>query len=249
MSRLTKIFLVSIAFVLAFTTLVLFSSAASAVSTGTIFIGSNDSASRYPLGLEAGVDSGAFPNFQTGGIYQQVYAGSSFSGPVTITQIAFASNNQFGSGPGTATYNFNIALGATAAVPNGLSTNLAANRGPVMSPVFSGPVVRTLTASNQFDLVVDIAPFTYNPAAGNLLLENTMNSPVQFTGGQVFTQRALSQHQPSCQLNRRRWKFLYGTRLACAHASRIEYHGQAHRQLGWPRSSMMPTSLGRLTAR
>jgi len=136
--------------------------------------------------LEAGVDNTSFPNFQTGGTYQQVYAGSSFSGPVTITQIAFASSSQLTSGPGTATYNFNISLSTTAAGPNGLSTNLVANRGADFAQVFTGVKTATLTANNQFDVVIDVVPFTYNPAQGNLLMEINFNAPVQFTGGSVL---------------------------------------------------------------
>jgi hypothetical protein len=109
--------------------------------------------------LEAGVDNTSFPNFQTGGIYQQVYAGSSFSGPVTITQIAFASSSQLTSGPGTATYNVNISLSTTPAAPNGLSTNLVANRGADFAQVFTGIKTATLTASNQFDVVIDVCSF------------------------------------------------------------------------------------------
>ncbi|HWP54887.1 MAG TPA: hypothetical protein VN476_12195, partial [Pyrinomonadaceae bacterium] len=164
MSRLKFILVLTLALVLS--TLVILSSAASAANPVPVIIGSSDSFSRYPIGLEAGVDNTSFPNFQTGGIYQQVYAGSSFSGPVTITQIAFASSSQLTSGPGTATYNINISLSTTPAAPNGLSTNLVANRGADFAQVFTGIKTATLTASNQFDVVIDVAPFTYNPAQG-----------------------------------------------------------------------------------
>lgn len=179
MSRLRKL-------VLVLTTLVLLSFASPVVNADTLIIGNNNDLSRYPFGKDRGAESGAFPDFAAGGIYQQVYASSAFSGTVTITQIAFASKGQLTSGPGTATYNFNIALSTTAAGPNGLSTNLAANRGADFAQVFSGTLTPTLTANNQFDLVIDIAPFTYNPADGNLLLDVTTNAPTQFTGGPVL---------------------------------------------------------------
>ena len=184
MSRLKFILVLTLALVLS--TLVILSSAASAANPVPVIIGSSDSFSRYPIGLEAGVDNTSFPNFQTGGIYQQVYAGSSFSGPVTITQIAFASSSQLTSGPGTATYNVNISLSTTPAAPNGLSTNLVANRGADFAQVFTGIKTATLTANNQFDVVIDVAPFTYNPAQGNLLMEVNFNAPIQFTGGSVL---------------------------------------------------------------
>lgn len=179
MPPISKLFLV-------LTTLILLSFAVPAVNATTVIVGSGDASSRYPIGLEPGVDSSAFPNFSAGGIYQQVYASSAFTGPITITQIAFASKAQLTSGPGTATYNFNVALSTTAAAPGGLSTNLAANRGGDLAQVFSGPLTATITASNQFDVVINITPFTYDPAKGNLLLDVVFNAPVQFTGGQVL---------------------------------------------------------------
>src|SRR3954463_4567808 len=122
MSRLLALILA-----LALTAMVFVSIPVAAVN-GTITIGANDNNSRYPIGLDPSANGTAFPNFQTGGTYQQVYAKTAFSGPVTITQIAFASH-ELTSNPGTATYNFSLALGSTAAAPNALSTNLVANRG------------------------------------------------------------------------------------------------------------------------
>lgn len=125
MPRLTKLFLV-------LTTLILLSLAAPVANADTLIIGTNENLSRYPFGSDPGNASSSFPDFVAGGIYQQVYARNAFSGPVTITQIAFASKGQLTSGPGIATYNFNVALSTTAAVPGALSTNLAANRGAIL---------------------------------------------------------------------------------------------------------------------
>src|SRR5436190_18534808 len=182
MSRLLTLILA-----LALTTLVFVGFTASATN-GTITIGAIDNNSRYPIGLDPGA-GGAFPNFQTGGTYQQVYAKSAFSGPVTITQIAFASH-ELTSNPGIATYNFNLSLGATAALPNALSTNLPANRGPQLVQVFTGPLNANITDGAQFDVIIDITPFTYDPANGNLLLEINFNAPVQFSGGSLLYFRA-----------------------------------------------------------
>src|SRR5436190_1725649 len=182
MSRLLTLILA-----LALTTLVFVGFTASATN-GTITIGAIDNNSRYPIGLDPGA-GGAFPNFQTGGTYQQVYAKSAFSGPVTITQIAFASH-ELTSNPGIATYNFNLSLGATAALPNALSTNLPANRGPQLVQVFTGPLNANITDGAQFDVIIDITPFTYDPANGNLLLEINFNSPIQFSGGSLLYFRA-----------------------------------------------------------
>jgi hypothetical protein len=80
MSRLLTLILA-----LALTTVVFVSIPASAVNS-TITIGANDNNSRYPIGLDPSANGTSFPNFQTGGTYQQVYAKSAFSGPVTITR-------------------------------------------------------------------------------------------------------------------------------------------------------------------
>ncbi len=183
MSRLLTIILA-----LALTTLVFVSIPASATNA-TITIGATDNNSRYPIGLDPSANGTAFPNFAAGGTYQQVYGKSAFSGPVTITQIAFASH-ELTSNPGTATYNFNLSLGVTAAAPNALSTNLAANRGAQLTPVFSGPLTANITDGAQFDVVIDVTPFTYDPANGNLLLEINFNAPVQFSGGSLLYFRA-----------------------------------------------------------
>jgi hypothetical protein len=149
----------------------------------TVIIGSNSNASRYPFGMDPSSASPAFPDFAANGVYQQVYAASSFSGPITITQIAFASSGAFSSGPGLANFNFNIGLSTSGAGPGSLSTSFAANRGADFAQVFSGPLNVSLTANDQFDLVINIIPFTYDPAAGNLLLDVSLSSATVFGGG------------------------------------------------------------------
>jgi hypothetical protein len=185
MSRLLTLILA-----LALTTLVVVSFPASAVNTGTVIVGSNNDLSRYPIGLDPSSATTAFPDFIAGGGYQQIYGSSAFSGPITITQIAFASSSNLTSGAGIATYNFNLALSTTGAGSGNLSTDFAANRGADFSQVFSGPVIAAITRNDQFDLVIDVVPFTYDPANGNLLLEVTMNAPTQFTGGSTLYYRA-----------------------------------------------------------
>jgi hypothetical protein len=166
--------------------LILLSFAPSMANAATLVIGSNGDLSRYPFGADPGAASSAFPDFAAGGVYQQVYAGSVFSGPVTITQIAFASKSVLTSGPGLATYNFNVGLSTTAVGPGGLSTNLATNRGADFAQVFTGILPVAITANNQFDVIINITPFTYNPANGNLLLDVSFNAPAQFSAGPVM---------------------------------------------------------------
>jgi hypothetical protein len=60
------------------------------------------------------------------GVYQQVYAARAFPGPVTITQIAFASFPQVN--PTTIISDLSLGLSTTARPVNGLSTDYAANR-------------------------------------------------------------------------------------------------------------------------
>ena len=85
MPRQTKI-------LIAFIILFVLSFAAPAVSASTLVIGANNDLTRYPFGRDPGNASSAFPDFVAGGVYQEVYAGTAFPGPVTITQIAFASS-------------------------------------------------------------------------------------------------------------------------------------------------------------
>lgn len=149
----------------------------------TVVIGSNSSGSRYPFGLDPSAASSSFPDYAAGGVYQQVYAASAFSGPITITQIAFASSGTFSSGPGLATFDFNLGLSTTGVGPGGLGTDFAANRGADYVQVFSGSLNVSISANDQFDFIIDIDPFTYDPALGNLLLDVSLNSPTLFTGG------------------------------------------------------------------
>src|ERR1044072_1002412 len=103
MARLTKLTLL-----LTTLTLLSLSFVSLPVNAVSTTVGGNDNFSRYPFGSDPGHLRAAVPGFAAGVVYQQVYSESSFSGPVTITQIAFASKAQITSGPGTATYNFDL---------------------------------------------------------------------------------------------------------------------------------------------
>ena len=179
MARLSKlIFVLTASVVLGFSFLT--------VNAATLVVGASNDISRYPFGKDPGAASVAFPDFASGGTYQQVYSSTAFSGPITIAQIAFASASQVTSGPGTANYNITVAFSTTNKGPNSLSTDLASNRGADLVPVFTGPVTTTLNAADQFDLVMDVTPFAYNPANGNLLLQVTVNAPTEFTGNPLY---------------------------------------------------------------
>jgi hypothetical protein len=105
--------------------------------------------------------------------YQQVYSSSIFSGPVRISAIEFF--NTFTTFPPeldavtNATYTFSFSM--TPAAVNGLSTTLPSNVGIGSQVFFSGALGGPLGGS---PFLVSGAPFIYNPALGNLLLQVTI---------------------------------------------------------------------------
>jgi hypothetical protein len=137
-----------------------------------IVIGGTNSNNSFPFGTSI---------YQ--GEYQQLYASTAFSGPVTITEIAFASATGFGSGQ-TRKLFLSLGLSTTAASLAAPSTNYGANKGADFTIVFSGSLSFTAQGTNAFDLMIPITPFTYTPANGNLLLDVVANSTG--TGNDVF---------------------------------------------------------------
>ena len=133
----------------------------------TVVTGGTGIANAYPFGN--------YPEGQyaAGSQYQQIYSSADFSGPVTITGIAFASTST--STPGANVYNFNIGLGTTSSTPANPSSTFAGNG--TTTQVFSGPLTAPLTATGNFDLTIPLTtPFSYNPSQGNLLLDVVLNS-------------------------------------------------------------------------
>ena len=128
-----------------------------------IVVGTNNGNNCFPFG-----------NCGYVGEYQEIYSSSSFSGPYTIGQIAFASGRFAG---GSASYNLTLGLGTTTSSPSAPSSNYASNKGADFTTVFSGTQNATLVANDSFDLVFNLTtPFMFNPASGNLLLDVVMNS-------------------------------------------------------------------------
>ena len=119
------------------------------------------------------------------GIAQDIWSSSqlaSLGGSVLITQLAFRLKPGTGSINATAT-SFALYLSTTSLTPSTMTTTFASNRGADYTQVFSG--AGTLWSSPgctgpavcPFDIVYNFGtPFLYNPAAGNLLIEE------QFTG-------------------------------------------------------------------
>ncbi len=108
--------------------------------------------------------------------YQQVYSASQFSGPLTISAIAFRRDIAT---PGPFTTSFSsvsIGLSTTSAAPDALSTTFLSNRGLDFTVVRSGALTLSSASSGgspaPFDISIPLQTFfSYNPSQGNLLLE------------------------------------------------------------------------------
>src|SRR5215831_9506820 len=131
--------------------------AASAFAT-SITIGATGVPNAFPFGCGSTCSGNVYL-----GEYQQIYAASAFSGPITITQVAFETLAPGGSLSDT----FSLSLGTTSATPASPGSNYAANRRPDFTGVFSGTVTVPSLGSGTFDFIINLTtPFTYNPASG-----------------------------------------------------------------------------------
>jgi hypothetical protein len=110
--------------------------------------------------------------------YQQVFAGSQFSGVGRITEIAFRPDAVHGIPFSTTLSNVRIGLSTTLRAPDGLSATFADNVGIDDTVVFSGNL--TLTSADvpgpdgtrAFDILIGLTtPFIYDPSLGNLLFD------------------------------------------------------------------------------
>ncbi len=124
------------------------------------------------VGLPA--DPGAGNSFPFGSVYnaeyQQVYDNTLFTGPITITDLEFY-NTQFDSGASaTATGMYQIALSTTSAGSGTLSSTFADNIGIDNTVVFSGSLTQAWAFGDTLHILLS-TPFSYDPAAGNLLMD------------------------------------------------------------------------------
>jgi hypothetical protein len=110
--------------------------------------------------------------------YQQVYASTDFTGPLTITGLVFY-NTQYILGPAN-TGTYTIALSTTSAPVDGLNlSDLAANIGSNNTVVFN----TLLPSLSGGELVIPFStPFTYDPSGGNLLMDVTSSA----SGGSAY---------------------------------------------------------------
>lgn len=115
-----------------------------------------------------GAETNCFPfgcNTDLGTVYQQVYASSSFSGPIAISDIVFYNKTglSFRSG------DYTLSLSTTSKPVDGLDTVIFdSNLGPDNQLFWSGPLSGPAPAP---EVVFLGAPFAYDPAVGNLLLD------------------------------------------------------------------------------
>lgn len=118
------------------------------------------------------------------GQYQQVYTRSLFPGPVIITALQFFNTEENENAISMNSGKWNISLSTTPADWNTLSDDFASNIGPDEKLVFSGNLYRPWIFGDTLTIYFS-APFTYNPADGNLLL-NVLAIGTSDAGGEIF---------------------------------------------------------------
>ena len=146
------------------------------VTAGTIITGAppdNATGNCFPLGCA----------YQ--GRYQQVYTHSLFPGPVIITALQFFNTEENQNAISMNSGKWNISLSTTPADWNTLSGDFASNIGPDDKQVFSGNLSRPWTFGDTLTIFFS-APFTYDPADGNLLPLNLVAVGTSDAGGKIF---------------------------------------------------------------
>ncbi len=118
--------------------------------------------------------------------YQQVFAGSTFGGPVRISGIAFRPDENPRAGfMDRLDFRVAVSLSTTSGSEDNLSTDLSANVGADVATVFDGAMtfdsgfVDAGGGTLAFDLAIPFATsFLYDPSMGNLLLEMRVDTDV-----------------------------------------------------------------------
>jgi len=129
----------------------------------------------YPFGCAAN-SLPSDPSNNWGTEYQQVYASTDFSGPITISSLSFYHHNAtvFGTGLNTGTYT--ISLSITSNAVNGLDLTTLSNNftNPLSTEVvFTGTLPASVAFGSQLNFI--LTPFVYDPSLGNLLLDIVSN--------------------------------------------------------------------------
>ncbi len=128
--------------------------------------------------------------------FQQVYSGSFFSEPVTITEIQFrAANSENAFRPNSITASdVLIQLSTTGSAANaaGIAAAYDLNVGSDVQTVFDGPITLDRGGSNasgsqpfEYGFVLE-TPFVFDPSMGNLLLDVSVPTGASVTLGTGF---------------------------------------------------------------
>jgi hypothetical protein len=107
-----------------------------------------------------------------GTVYQQSYSASAFSGPITITGLAFSAATNINPTV-SIDGNYSISLSYSANPANSLSSTFANNVGANSTTVFSGLLGEDNVATFTIPFTTS---FTYDPSLGGLLLSVLVNS-------------------------------------------------------------------------
>lgn len=133
-----------------------------------------------------------------------IYDASNFTSqginqPVVITRLRWRPDNNAGAVAGGTFQQADVRLSTAPTDYTSLTTNFATNHGPDLTTVYSGSVVHTATLGSAAWTVnswcVDInltTPFTYDPSAGDLVIDCDYPGGTNFTGavGQMDVQGA-----------------------------------------------------------
>jgi hypothetical protein len=124
-----------------------------------------------------GSSGNTFPFSQEFSRYQQIIPSSEFSVPLMLTGIAFRPSVLF-LNPTDTNFDVQIDLSVTSVAPDALNSVFANNLGPSVTTVYQGNKHVVLSGTvlpngtSLFELTFPFsAPFSYNPAAGNLLFD------------------------------------------------------------------------------
>jgi PEP-CTERM motif-containing protein len=116
--------------------------------------------------------------------YQQVYASSDFSGPITITDLEFYNTQFDGFATQLPTGNWMISLSTASVTPSTIGTTFASNLGGDNTVVFSGNINQPWAFGDTLHIILNTS-FAYNPANGSLLMD-VVGSNVSLPGGSTF---------------------------------------------------------------
>jgi hypothetical protein len=125
-----------------------------------------------------------------GSTFQEIYSGSAFGGPVKIDSASFffSGSGAFGGNGEMDSASYHVTFWTSSLAPGGLTNigalNVGAQIGDFGTVSFGGPMPSTLTISG--------APFLYNPAAGNLVMQVDVTGLTQAVGYQSFFQNDVS---------------------------------------------------------